>query len=156
MKRKEVKHTLKKHIKIVDTGCWEWQRSVTSSGYGQLHIGGKNRSVHRLSFLLFNGKISKGLLVRHTCHNKKCCNPQHLILGTDKDNYHDSYETHREASKRQRYTWVVGDKSFPTQRTAIKETGLSSHVLTKYSVKGVFNIHKYREGCKKGNCIPKV
>ena len=30
------------------------------------------------------------MIVRHKCHNPKCCNPEHLQIGTHKDNWNDS------------------------------------------------------------------
>ena len=32
------------------------------------------------------------MVVRHTCDNKFCVNPAHLILGTQTDNVHDAVE----------------------------------------------------------------
>jgi predicted XRE-type DNA-binding protein len=50
---------------------------------------------HVASYLLHNGKITKGLVVRHTCDNIGCVNPKHLVLGTQKQNIHDSINKKR-------------------------------------------------------------
>lgn len=50
---------------------------------------------HRLSYLAFNGDIPEGLVVRHKCDNKCCVNPEHLEVGTQKDNVQDAIKRGR-------------------------------------------------------------
>lgn len=69
--------------------CWEWQGTITSYGYGQVKASGQVWRAHRLIYQLTHGSIPDGLVVRHTCDNRKCCNPAHLELGTHDDNMRD-------------------------------------------------------------------
>ena len=68
-------------------GCWKWTGSPRSAtGYGSFNGTG----AHRYSYELHNGPIPKGLVVRHLCHNPSCVNPDHLRIGTYKENAGDS------------------------------------------------------------------
>lgn len=68
--------------------CWEWQ-GPTNHGYGYIRIDGPKRYMHRFSWELHNGEITDGLFVLHKCDNPSCVNPDHLFLGTQRDNVYD-------------------------------------------------------------------
>ncbi len=71
------------------TGCWEWQGTIGSKGYGFFKLNRKNQYAHRISYELAYGPIPKGKLVCHRCDNPRCVKPKHLFLGTHKDNLQD-------------------------------------------------------------------
>ncbi len=68
--------------------CWLWKGSFRGS-YGTMSYKCKGHLVHRVSYMVFIGEITEGLCVLHKCDNPKCCNPEHLFLGTHKENTHD-------------------------------------------------------------------
>lgn len=76
--------------------CWLWTGAKNKQGYGHLKIKGKTYRAHRVSYELFNGKIPPGFLVMHKCDNPLCVNPNHLKLGTHKDNTQDMMEKGRD------------------------------------------------------------
>ena len=95
------KKRLMKKIKINhDTGCWEWQAATARHGYGATIYKGKLIPAHRLFYLLYKGKIENGLYVCHSCDNPCCVNPEHLWLGTQKDNMKDMVKKGRSHQKK--------------------------------------------------------
>lgn len=71
------------------TKCWEWTGCTTNGGYGHIKFCGKLILTHRLSWLITNGDIPVNINVCHSCDNPKCCNPEHLFLGSQHDNVMD-------------------------------------------------------------------
>lgn len=69
-----------------DGDCLIWAKSCRINGYGQVTLGRRNRSVHRVAYELAYGPIPAGLLVDHTCRTHACINPEHLRLATVKQN----------------------------------------------------------------------
>lgn len=62
-------------------------------------MDGKTVRAHRASWILHNGSIPPGLHVLHSCDNPPCVNPEHLFLGTDKDNAQDRENKKRSSGK---------------------------------------------------------
>jgi hypothetical protein len=85
-----------KHLQKTDT-CWNWTGSCLITGYGCFRINQKTYRSHRIAYELWVNPIPKGQLVRHKCDNRKCCNPNHLELGTHQDNSNDAKERGRTA-----------------------------------------------------------
>lgn len=68
--------------------CWNWKAGLGPHGYGAVRLGKKN--IHwgrfhgngyacRLAYLSIYGKLPGGKKIKHTCGNRLCCNPRHLI-----------------------------------------------------------------------------
>lgn len=67
-------------IRIAPDGCWIWQASTGSHGYGQFTVDYHKDLAHRFAYLWHHGHIEKGRQhhLDHLCKNKRCVNPDHL------------------------------------------------------------------------------
>lgn len=110
--------------------CWLWTASKDRDGYGHF---ARNKRAHRISYILIKGKIPKGLWVLHKCDNPPCVNPDHLYLGTIKENTKDKNE-------RGRYNPSYGEKSH----------------FAKLTTKQVLEIRKLRASGKSLGEIAKI
>jgi hypothetical protein len=81
-----------------DRGCWEFTGAKTGLGYGTIKYNAHMVLVHRLSMYIYKGfSLTDKSFCCHSCDNKKCFNPDHIFLGTCKDNVRDCIKKGRKA-----------------------------------------------------------
>lgn len=81
-----------------DNGCFiVTSHRANQDGYSNLYRNKKHIRAHRLVFEECFGTIPEGLVIRHKCDNPRCINPEHLELGTNKENMRDAVERDRNA-----------------------------------------------------------
>ncbi len=79
-------------------GCWLWTRAKGTGGYGNFWNDGAYRKAHRVAWAISNGPIPAGMDVCHRCDTPACVRPDHLFLGTAKDNMADCRSKKRHAA----------------------------------------------------------
>lgn len=77
-------------------GCILFNGEILCSGYGRMCVNYKKIVAHRLSWIIHNGTIPKEKCVLHICDVRRCVNPDHLFLGTYKDNSDDKVKKNRQ------------------------------------------------------------
>ena len=79
--------------------CWEWTGGLGGRPNDKrpyFTVAGSRRLAYRVVYELSKGvEIPQGVLIRHTCDNRICCNPTHLVAGTHQDNMNDMCERER-------------------------------------------------------------
>ena len=104
--------------------CLIWRGTKSDRGYGRMLVNGKTILVHRwVKQLVLGHEIPHLFVVRHTCDNPSCVNPDHLILGTQKDNIAD-----REARNR-RSPNITGSKNSHAKLTENQVTTIRNEYM---------------------------
>ena len=139
----------KSHL-IPFSGCNIWVGGHTPKGYGVIHYKGRQQYTHRVQYQIAYGEIPKGMFVLHRCDVTSCMNPEHLFLGTAKDNTQDMMNKNRhkvpcgefaaqakltsDQVKHIRSTYIPYDRQFGGGALA-KKYGMSNSQITQI-VKG--------------------
>jgi len=134
-----------KYEKIPIAGCWIWTAAVKEAGHGVIGVGSRKEGLikaHRLSYLLHKGGITKGLNVLHQCGVASCVNPDHLYLGTQKENARDMIRHGRHFlpdNKGEKATWAKLTKQNVLEIIAAK---IGKKKGTGTALARKFNVHK--------------
>lgn len=130
--------------------CWDWMGTKSKrSNQGYLMRNGKFYISSRMAWELTNGPIPKGegyhgICVCHKCDNPKCCNPNHLFLGTHLDNMKDKV-------KKNRQSHVGGRQPFKLTQNDLRGILALKGIFTQRKVASFFSvshvtIHKIWQG----------
>ena len=114
--------------------CWLWRGSFMTKNQPQFSIGKKNFIASRVSYEIHKGEVPQGMLVCHTCDNPRCVNPDHLFLGTHKDNVQDMI------NKNRRFKLQLGGKP-PITKELIASIRLAlANKIKKTVIKSRYNV----------------
>lgn len=137
---RDIERFLSKIIKSDADDCWDWSTSVRG-GYGSFSIGSVNYVATRLMWRLVHGTDPLGQLVCHTCDNPRCCNPDHLYLGSYGDNNRDKQAKGRSncplGEKHHQAKLTDGDVAYIFQSTANGVTLAKQFGITPANVSAI-------------------
>lgn len=125
-----------KFLKDFDAGdkneCWEYKGGFTSNDYGKFYARNRHMLAHRVSYLIHYGHVGD-MLVCHKCDNHKCVNPNHLFLGTAKDNIIDMINKKRNnPAYGERCGMSKLTKKDVVKIKSLKENGWSNKKIAKH------------------------
>jgi hypothetical protein len=104
-------------------GCWVWTGSVVGYGYGQIKVNGRQLKTHRYVYEQLVGDIPDGMFVCHKCDNPPCCNPDHLFLGTPRDNTQDMVQKGRRVDVNSTKSHCPRGHAYSSENTRITSNG---------------------------------
>lgn len=111
--------------------CWELTNKPRPNGYVRLTIKRKSVYAHRHIWESFFGEIPEGMDVCHKCDNRKCVNPEHLFLGSRKDNMRDAKIKGRLQRGEDRWNAALTERDVRAIRLSAKT---ATSLATRYGV----------------------
>lgn len=139
------------HFKLINrfdidaNGCWNWIGTKNKAGYGHIVHNKKLSLAHRVSYALNVGGIPDDLCVLHRCDNPACINPDHLFLGTHKDNVIDKVNKGRQEKGECHSRTRLTDKDVVDIRNTPDSNNIIHDLSKKYGVT-IGTIYKIRKG----------
>lgn len=112
--------------------------------YGKTSWQGEGMLAHQAAFLITHGwrPRGRGVVIRHSCDEPKCCEPSHLLIGTQKQNAGDRMARGRQP---RRVSYLVpGAKFTPEQVREIRERHDAGESYTKLGL--AFGMHPQNIG----------
>jgi hypothetical protein len=117
-----------------NSGCWIWIGATTQSSafrYGAFILPGETKYAHRAAWLLYRGSIPKGLCCLHKCDFPTCVNPEHLFLGTQKENSEDMVAKNRVQRGERHYRAVLKESDV---LEILKDTRSAATIANRFGV----------------------
>jgi HNH endonuclease len=113
-----------------NSGCWLWDGDCFND-YGRFN----KDWAHRVSYRFFVGQIPKKKQVLHHCDIGVCVNPDHLFIGTQKDNLRDCVQKGRNG-----YKAFHGESHWKSKFTAEEVLQIKSSPLSRRELALLFGV----------------
>ncbi len=128
--------------------CWHWNGSKKPSGHGIVTTNryfNERTQAHRLAYLWEYGDFDRSKIIRHTCDNPSCVNPNHLIIGTHSDNIRDYCERQLPYKDTERLDRILNKEAVKVIKWYLKQ-GTTARKLAK-----LYKVHESTiKGIKSG------
>lgn len=130
-------------VRKQEDGCWIWTAAIVKAvGYGRFGMPGNTVDyAHRASWRIFRGDIPERAYVCHRCDVRTCVNPDHLFIGTQRDNMRDAAGKGRVripqanyASDESHQPAKLTNEQVRTIRTADRRRGVAAELARQFGV----------------------
>lgn len=132
-KEQPLRDRLMAKVIMSENGCWLWSGLRNSYGYAMLWREGKAVRAHRVAYEIFKGPVADDLVVCHTCDAPECVNPDHLFIGTRKDNNADSARKLRNS---------YGERNGHARITTVQAVEIYHSTLPQRALAKKYGIHQ--------------
>lgn len=121
---------------VTESGCWEWNGSLDSHGYGQLAVNrGRPWKAYRIAYEAWVKVPEPNVDICHTCDNPRCINPAHLFEGSRQDNITDMVNKRRQANGERKTNHKLKDDQVDAIREEYSAGGVYQRdIALKYGV----------------------
>lgn len=121
-----------------ESSCWLWLGALKPNGYPDFWFNGDTGTGHRAAMILLKNIDPGENFVCHRCDIKKCINPEHLFIGTAKEN-----QTDMTIKGRGRFGSRAGSAKL-TDQLVIKIRKLySARRFTQYELASMFGVSQH-------------
>lgn len=133
--------------KLGPNECWNWTAAVRrkDEGYGAFWFNRRHHPASRIAWILTHGDINHGLVVCHKCDNPRCCNPNHLFLGTPKENDTDRVLKNRQCKGENMPNSVLTNEIVILLRNLASKLGNVREAARRLNI----NYHTAWDACKR-------
>lgn len=115
--------------------CWNFIGSLHGQGYGQMAQGRRLLRAHRIAWELWNNQLMPPEFdAAHYCHNRKCCNPDHIHKATHKENMEESARDHHMHPGSRNHTSKLVETDIPVIMTLYASGETQKHIAELYHV----------------------
>ena len=127
-------------------GCVDWPFAMSSNGYGSVRRNGTAMSAHHYVLELAKTVSPLKRDAAHSCHNRRCVNPEHLRWATRAENMSDK-ATDGTAQRGETHPGrVLTEDDVRRIRAASKVRGAMPTLAERYGVSysTIYAIHRRR------------
>lgn len=118
-----------------NNGCIEYMLDPNEKWYPQVATeDSKRESAHRYAWRIAGGVIPEGLFILHQCDNPRCCNVEHLFIGTHQDNMADKVSKGRQAVREK------NGRGKLTREQALHAISLRDQGMTYKKIGSIFGV----------------
>lgn len=122
-------------FEVNDNGCFNCtSHNKNEDGYPIVGFRKKQWLMNRFVYTEMFGEIPENMVIRHTCDNPACINPEHLIIGTVQDNNQDMIERDRHVKGSRCWSAKLDENEVVKIKMMIRDGHRNKNIASKFGV----------------------